>query len=265
MVAQSAVNLYTVYAELMDNGIILGSISLALCSFICVDIIYTSSFNDQHDYFKKTIKLMSFRSLQAVTSRILNDLEGEYDDTRINNKLLRDKVLVARASVIMKNYAQYPGTLPGQLYNKCCFEVACEPICPGAPVTVVRGKIPSVLSSLGRHAIRYLGSVDGVSFEWKASASKQRKSYVFIGDKKEKPYFVLTGDHVEVYNRPTDNMSKFIIYGVFSDPTACECKDDEIFVPEDMIDQIEQQVKYDLASFLLQRRMDKMNNTNADI
>ena len=43
---------------------------------------------------------MSFLSLEAVTSRLMNDLIAVYDDTRLNRKIVRDKVLVARANVL---------------------------------------------------------------------------------------------------------------------------------------------------------------------
>ena len=209
---------------------------------------------------------MGFESLRATASRILNDLEGEYDDTRINYILVRDKVLVARASVIMKMYSKYPGQLPGQLYNECCFEVNCEPVCEGAPVEVIRGMLPSSpLATLGKRAISYLGSADyQVSFEWRNQHNTSLKSYIPFGTEEEDPYYVLSGQEVTVYNRPTENMTNFLIRAIFANPYACKCPDDKIFVPVDMIDQIEQQVKYDLASFLLQRRMDKMNNANAD-
>lgn len=210
---------------------------------------------------------MSFQSLDATTWRIIEDLEGVYDDSRIGYDVVRDKVLVARASVLMKNFARYPGNLPPQLYNVCCFEVACEPVCPGAPIEVVRGHLPSApLATLGKRAISYLGSADYAhAFEWRDEPITIKRSYVMFGsERKESPYYVMTGDSVEVYNRPTENMTNFIIRAIFADPHACECPDDKIFVPQDLIDQIEQQVKYDIASIKLQRKMDKMNNTNAD-
>jgi hypothetical protein len=210
--------------------------------------------------------LMSFESIQATASRILNDLEGDNDDTRLNYIMIRDKVLVARASVIMKMYAKYPGNLPGQLYNECCFTVNCEPVCEGAPVNVIRGMLPSsVLASLGKRAINYLGSADYMkAFEQRDTHNTNLKSYIPFGTVKEEPYFVMTGQQVTVYNLPTENMTNFLIRAIFSNPNACKCPDEKIFVPVDMIDQIEQQVKYDLASFLLQRKQDQMSNANAD-
>ena len=80
---------------------------------------------------------MSFQSLEAVTSRLMNDLIAVYDDTRLNRKIVRDKVLVARANVLSKYLRQNLGSIAGQYYNQCCFEVNCEPVCPGAPVTVI--------------------------------------------------------------------------------------------------------------------------------
>ncbi len=49
---------------------------------------------------------MSFQSLEAVTSRLMNDLIAVYDDTRLNRKMIRDKVLVARANILSKYLRQ---------------------------------------------------------------------------------------------------------------------------------------------------------------
>jgi hypothetical protein len=55
-----------------------------------------------------------------------------------------------------------------------------------------------------------------------------------------------------------------MVKGIFADPFACGCPEDDVFVPADHIDEIEQQIKVDLSTFLIQRRIDKMNNTNSD-
>lgn len=209
---------------------------------------------------------MSFQSLKAVASRLLNEMMAVYDDTRLNRSLVIDKVLVARANILSKYLARHLGSIPGQYYNECCFDVQCEPICPGAPVTVYRGKIPSVLAQLGKKAIRYLGTVDGKhAFEWKDDASQVAEDYtLFSGCNSNNPYFVLTGDKATVYNRPTVNNTTLYIKGVFVDPYACGCKEEDIFVPADHIDEIEQQIKIDLATYLIQRKIDKMNNAESD-
>ena len=207
---------------------------------------------------------MSFQSLEAVTSRLMNDLIAVYDDTRLNRRMVRDKVLVSRANVLSKYLRQNIGNIPGQYYNQCCFSVECQPVCAGAPVTVIRGKIPSLLAQLGKRALKYLGTADGkYAFEWRDEAYTDYEDYSMFGSRKN-PYFVLIGSTVEVYDLPTINTENLLIRGIFSDPYACGCVEDEIFVPADHIDEIEQQIKVDLSTFLIQRRIDKMNNTNSD-
>ena len=209
---------------------------------------------------------MSFQSLKAVASRLLNEMMAVYDDTRLNRSLVIDKILVARADILAKYLARHMGAIPGQYYNECCFEIACEPVCPGSPVTVWRGKIPEVLAQLGKRAIRYLGTVDGKhAFEWKDDASQVGEDYtMFVGCNKNNPYFTLTGNKATVYNRPTINNTILYIKGVFADPYACGCPEDDIFVPADHIDEIEQHIKVDLSTFLIQRKIDKMNNAQTD-
>lgn len=195
----------------------------------------------------------------------MNDLIQVYDDPRLNKRLVRDKVLVARASVLAKYLMRNIGKIDGSYYNKCCFDVKCEPVCPGAPINVLRGKIPAILGTLGTRAIKYIGTVDGkVSFERKDEQLTDLVDYVPYGCSKKNPYYVLTGNKVDVFDVPTDNTTILMITAVFADPFACGCPEDEIFVPADHIDEIEQQIKIDLSTFLMQRRIDKMNNTNTD-
>jgi len=208
---------------------------------------------------------MSYESLEAVTSRLMNDLAKVYDDSRLNKKIVRDKVLVARANILSKYLRANMGSIPGQYYNQCCFEVNCEPVCPGAPVTVIRGKIPSLLAQLGKRAVKYLGTVDSLyPFEWRDEVSTNFKSYVDFGCSRKNPWFTLIGNKVEVFDLPTVNTQMLMIRGVFSDPTACGCQEEDIFVPADHIDEIEQQIKIELSQFLLQMKLDKMNNANID-
>ena len=42
---------------------------------------------------------MSFQSLEAVTSRLMNDLIAVYDDTRLNRRMVRDKVLIYQDNI----------------------------------------------------------------------------------------------------------------------------------------------------------------------
>ena len=208
---------------------------------------------------------MSFQSLEAVTSRLMNDLIAVYDDTRLNRKMVRDKILVARANILSKYLRQHLGSIPGQYYNQCCFDVKCEPVCAGAPINVIRGKIPALLGQLGKRSLKYLGTIDGKSpFEWRDEASTEFESYAQFGCDKKNPYFVLVGQKAEVYDLPTVDTKILMVRGVFEDPFVCGCPEDEIFVPADHIDEIEQHIKVDLATYLIQRKIDKMNNTNSD-
>lgn len=211
---------------------------------------------------------MSFQSLEAVVSRLMGESKAVYDDSRLNKRLIRSKVLVARAGILSKYLRQQLGTIPGQYYNECCFEVKCEPVCPGAPINVYRGKIPAILGQLGKKGIKYLGTVDGKHpFEQKDSSSEDKSDYtksLGFTCSTNAPYYVLTGNKATVYDRPTIDNSILLIKGIFEDPYACGCPEDEIFIPADHIDEIEQQIKYDLSSYLLQRKIDKMNNANTD-
>jgi hypothetical protein len=195
----------------------------------------------------------------------MNDLIQIYDDARLNKRLVRDKVLVARANILSKYLSKQLGSIDGSYYNQCCFEVSCQPVCPGAPVTVLRGTIPAVLGQLGKRAIKYLGTVDGKTpFERRDESYTDMKSYVPMGCGGKDPYYNLTGAKVDVFDPPTDNTTNLMIRAVFADPFACGCPEDDIFVPADHIDEIEQQIKIDLSTFLMQRRIDKMNNANSD-
>jgi hypothetical protein len=208
---------------------------------------------------------MSYQSLSAVVSRLMNDLLFVHDDTRLNRRMVQDKVLVARANILSKYLRQQMGKIPGQYYNRCCFEVQCEPVCPGAPINVIRGKIPALLGQLGKRALMYLGTVDGkTSFEWRDEPTTEMVSYAKFGCDSKNPYFVLVGQKAEVYDLPTVDTKMLMVIGVFEDPFACGCPEDDIFIPADHIDEVEQHVKMDLATFLIQRRLDKINNTNSD-
>jgi len=208
---------------------------------------------------------MSFLSLDAVTSRLMNDLVVVYDDSRLNKRLVRDKILVARSNILSKYLVRSIGNIDGSYFNTCCFEVQCEPVCKGAPITVLRGKIPAVLGQLGKRGIKYLGTVDGKTpFERRDEAYSEMESYVPVGCGKKDAYYNLVGNKASVYNTPTDNTSMLMITAVFADPLACGCEEEEVFVPADHIDEIEQQIKIDLSTFLMQRRIDKMNNVNSD-
>jgi hypothetical protein len=213
---------------------------------------------------------MGYESVDAVVSRLMNDMIAVYDDTRLNKRLVTGKVMVARANVLSKYLRQHLGTIPGQYYNECCFDVKCEPICPGAPILVYRGTIPNILGQLGRKGIKYLGTIDGKNnFDWRDETSNNFLDYsTFVltrpAEGTKNPWFTLTGNKVTVYDRPTDDMTTFYIRGIFSDPFACNCPTDSIFIPEDHIDEVEQQIKIDLSTFLMQRRIDKYNNANSD-
>jgi hypothetical protein len=210
---------------------------------------------------------MGFWSLEATASRIMNEMESVFDDPRLNYKLVKDKVLVSRAAVLTKYLSNYPGEIPGQYYNECCIPITCEPICEGAPISINRAKLPSTPGMLGKRAYVFVGTVDGkVSFDHRNSVVNDYEDYTPIGtyDASKDPYYVLVGNTADLYNLPTPNMKTLLVRGVFSDPLSCKCPEDRIFVPEDHIDEIEQFIKKDLASFLIQRRIDKMNNANTD-
>lgn len=207
---------------------------------------------------------VGFWTLEATTSRLMNEMMAVFDDTRLNKRLVQDKILVARAAVLSDFLMQWRGNLPPQYINECCVDIICEPVCPGSPILRTRAKLPSVPGKIGFRAYRYVGTVDGkISFRYSETA-EEVNDYVTVGTKPKSPYYTLVGRTADLYNLPVEGMKKLYVKGMFSDPFACECPEDQIFVAEDHIDRIEQYIKKDLATFLIQRKIDKLNNAQTD-
>lgn len=216
---------------------------------------------------------MSFNSINAIASRIFNEIEGGwiYDNSRINIRMLEDKVHATRAKLLGERYGKKIGAIPGQYYALCCIDFVCVDACdnPESGVKILRATIPPLIGSIGRKAIRYIGTVDRkTSFEWRSSyEANDYTSFLPFASTRKDPYVLITGDKADLYNPPTYNLKKAVIIGIFGDPTACgdcEDKDKRYNIPEDHISDIEKYVKADIAGLLLQRRVDKINNANPD-
>lgn len=211
---------------------------------------------------------MSFQSLKAVTSSIWNDMEGGLgtDDTRINQRMVRDRVLKKRANLLGRLLSRYIGNIPGGYFNTCCLPLSCEEVCPGSKERVWRVQLPPLVGQLGKRSVRYLGTVDGKqSFEWlDEPPTDNRASYVPFDITANQPSYVVYGTTAELFNKPTRTLKMLRFVGVIADPFFCNKCEDDIMIPIDHISDIEKEVKLDLANFLVQRKVDKMNNNNPD-
>lgn len=206
---------------------------------------------------------MAFERLDAVVSRIWNELDGGwlFDDSRLSPILIRDKVLVERAKMLNDLYLSWAGPLPMQYYNECCLDIECLPVCD-SPVSSEVAMLPSqIISSNG---IRYIGSPDySRSFSRSQTITQKQESYLLAPAKKKDATYILGQDKITFFDLPA-GITKVLVVALWADPLACKCKDDQIFIPAEKISDLEKAVKLELSGFLLQRKVDKRNNTQAD-
>jgi hypothetical protein len=213
---------------------------------------------------------MAFDSLHAISSRIWEEIQGGwiYDDERINLKLIRDKIHVARAK-LLGEYMRKALAVNSAFYQQCCVDVKCEKLCADAPnaATELVVEIPALIGSVNHRGVKYLGTIDRkVSFERRDSFEDFTSHIPFSGP--PSPYYVLLDNNKAIIkNAPTPNPKKMIVVALFNDPLACdECTIDGPYpVPGgEMIKDIEQMVMMDLSNFLLRRKIDKQHNANPD-
>ena len=209
---------------------------------------------------------MSDISLAATVSRIWNEIEGGYiyDDSRLNPTLIRGKVLVERAKLLTTLYMSYPFAIPDLYYQRCCFDIVCKQVCDSPMVETV-ATIPNIIGALGARSIKYVGGADGKSPYERTNGFGNTGSYSIFAKKKKASYHIL-GHNTAIFENLPEGVKKGMIIGLFADPFACECLEDEnsIYIPADHVSDIEKAVKLELSGFLLQRKIDKRNNANSD-
>lgn len=209
---------------------------------------------------------MAFDSLDAISSRIWEEIQGGwiYDDERVNLKLIRDKVHVARAKVVGEAFRKSL-YLQSSFYQECCLDVTCERVCD-SPHKEYRVELPQLIGSVGKKNIKYLGTVDRkIAFENRDSFTDNTADIPFNGG--AKPFFVVVDNHAVLQNMPTPNPKKLLLVALLSNPLECdECVVDGPYpVPGgEFISTIERHVMMDLSGFLVQRRIDKVHNANPD-
>lgn len=206
---------------------------------------------------------MAFERLDAVVSRIWNELDGGwlFDDSRLSPILIRDKVLVERAKLINDMFMSWPGPLPMQYFNECCLEIECKQVCD-SPVSSEVAMLPSQI--ITHRGIRYVGSPDYMKpFSKAQSFAQNDENYLLAPAKKKDPTYIEGQDKLTFFDLPVGT-NKILVIALWSDPLACGCKDDQIFIPSEKISELEKMVKLELSGFLLQRKVDKRNNTQAD-
>jgi len=209
---------------------------------------------------------MGFDSLHAISSRIWEEIQGGwiYDDERINIKLIKDKVHVARAKVIGE-YFRKRIYIDTSYYQQCCLDVICQSVCD-SPHKEYVVKLPQLIGTVGRRNIKFLGTVDRqLSFENKDTFIDYTTSIPFSGD--ASPYFTRVDNFAILNNLPTPNPKKLLLVALLSDPLDCgDCDEDSPYpIPGgEFLSDIERQVMMDLSGFLVQRRIDKVHNANPD-
>jgi hypothetical protein len=211
---------------------------------------------------------MAFDSLHAISSRIWEEVQGGwiFDDERVNLKLIRDKIHVARAKILGETLRQNL-FINSAFYQTCCVDVECELPCEGAPIesTELVAKLPALIGSVNHRGVKYLGTVDRTtSFERRNSFEDFTQSLPFSGC--PAPFYVITDNNKAIIrNSPTPDLKKLIVVALFTDPLACNvCSiDDPYPVPGgEVIKDIEGMVMMDLSNFLVRRKIDKQHNAN---
>jgi hypothetical protein len=209
---------------------------------------------------------MAYDSLHAISSRIWEEIQGGwiYDDERINLKLIRDKVNVARAKIMGEHFRKrlYVDT---SYYQQCCLDVLCEQVCK-SPHKEFIVKLPQLIGTVGRKNIKFLGTVDRkVSFENRDSFDDFTGSIPFSGN--ASPFFTRVDNFAILKNLPTPSPKKLLLVAMLSNPLECDACDINSPYPVpggEFISDIERMVMMDLSGFLVQRRIDKVHNANPD-
>lgn len=206
-------------------------------------------------------------SIDAVVSRIWNEIEGGYviDDSRINIELVKDKVWVARANLLNEMYFSRNIAVPSMYYQECCFDIECVSVCSPF-VKELEATIPALANGSAEKAIKFVGSDDLKMYFGYTQSIMQTANYTLVNAGRMNPTFtVLNMNRLRFKNVPP-GMKKGRINAVFSNPFACKCEDatSDIVIGSDMLQKLEATVKLELGNFILNRKIDKRNNTSSN-
>ena len=211
---------------------------------------------------------MSFESLSALTSRVWNEvnLGYTYDDSRFNVTIVRDEILTMRAKLIAEVYKSV--SIPAIYYQRCCVQLSCKPVC-NSPISEWTADIPSLLGTLGARGLSYVGSPDGsnpIEYKPYVVANLKNSSYLPYPKQQEAtPFFTVMKDELTVFNKPA-GLTNLAIIGVFANPYHCECElDSDILIPADHIPDLIKAVLFSLSGYLIEKKIDKRNNTTPDV
>lgn len=201
------------------------------------------------------------RSLAALTDSVFQQLEGgvSSDDSRLNLDLVRDKVLRVYAELLGDMYRQYIGTLPDDLYRRCCIQLYCVEQC-GSGLYRLTGNIPAVVSILGNRGLRFVGTVDGKPFEQRKTSGvryEQYQPYAITN-----PSYRIISDKIELLDAPM-GLDTIVVEGIFIDPASCpDCKgDEEVFLGgTDLQNKIEVKALKELQQIWMMRKIDIRND-----
>lgn len=203
------------------------------------------------------------RTLAAMTDSVFQQLEGGWmsDDTRLSYDLVRDKILRVRAELIGKVFASRIGILPDSLYQRCCIELTCIEQCSSG-LYRLSGKVPGLLGLIGDRSIRFVGTVEGKSFERRRTSGKRYELYQPLATINTS--YRITGDDIELYDAPL-GLGIAVVEAILADPSTCPpCVDDDQLIvplPADMLDAVEVQSLKELEQLWLMPR-DKRNDSS---
>lgn len=199
-------------------------------------------------------------NIKALIDQIMHEAEGGFlfDETLNNPDYIRDIALNERAAMLAKLYAGQ--AIPVIFTQRCCVELYCEQLC-NSPIKEWQAKIPTMMGTIANNGIHYVGPPD-YSESWELKKSLNAYSdYSLIA--KPKPYYSFAdGNTIVIRNKPK-GVNQIIVQGVFGDPYSCGCIDDEesIIIPADLMADLNKQIMFKLSGFLLQKKIDKRNDT----
>lgn len=194
-------------------------------------------------------------SIAALVSRIIENTSSwrASDDVLLNEHIVRDQILVARAALIAQS-----ATLDLWV-QECCYDVQCVEVC-NSTIFEQRIVIPGqLLDDLPSNGVMYVGSADRkFSFGQRNSVSLLPEYLPFKNTRISYFYKVISPTEILLLNAPP-SLKKVVVRAILFDPFQCGCTDPENvpFIPGDKVALVEKAVMFALNGI---RRRDPIND-----
>lgn len=194
-------------------------------------------------------------SIAALVSRIIENTSSwrASDDVLLNEHIVRDQILVARAALIAQS-----ATLDLWV-QECCYDVQCVEVC-NSTIFEQRIVIPGqLLDDLPSNGVMYVGSADRkFSFGQRNSVSLLPEYLPFKKTQISYFYKVISPTEILLLNAPP-SLKKVVVRAILFDPFQCGCTDSENvpFIPGDKVALVEKAVMFALNGI---RRRDPIND-----